>query len=221
MSDPKWTSGDKIESLASEQAKADPSGQPPPGEAPPVPADVLSVPREGLEDRTGERKRVLIIGGGMAGLVAAYELRRQGHDPVVFEAQGRVGGRIYTLRAPFGPELYAEAGAMRIPSAHDLTMEYCRLFDLPMRPFVMGNPKGIVYVGGERMTAAEANEHPERLPFNLAADRARPIGRFSVAGRDRRHQGDGRQRRRPGVAGDRAPLRRVLAVRISEVPRLQ
>ena len=168
MSDPKWTSGDKIESLAAEQAKADPSGQPPPGEAPPVPADVLSVPREGLEGRSGERKRVLVIGAGMAGLVAAYELRRQGHDPVVFEAQGRVGGRIYTLRAPFAPGIYAEAGAMRIPSAHDLTMEYCRLFELPMRPFVMGNPKGIVYVGGVRMTAAEANEHPERLPFNLA-----------------------------------------------------
>jgi monoamine oxidase len=37
-----------------------------------------------------------------------------------------------------------------------------------MRPFVMGNPKGLVYIGGERMTAAEANEHPERLPFKLA-----------------------------------------------------
>ena len=56
---------------------------------------------------------------------------------------------------------------MRIPRAHNLTLEYCALFDLPMRPFVMGNPKGLVYVGGQRMTAAEANEHPERLPFNL------------------------------------------------------
>jgi monoamine oxidase len=157
-----------IESLAAEQAKADPSGQPPPSEHPPVPDDVLAVPREGLEDRAGERKRVLIIGAGIAGLVAAYELRRQGHEPVVLEAQNRVGGRIYTFRDSFAPGLYAEAGAMRIPRSHDLTMEYCRLFDLPLRPFVMGNSKGLVHIGGVRMTAAEANEHPERLPFNLS-----------------------------------------------------
>ncbi len=113
----RWSSGDKIESLAAEQAKADPSGQPPPDEAPPVPRDVLEVPREGLESRTQPAKRVLIIGGGMAGLVAAYELKRQGHQPVVLEAQNRVGGRIYTLRS-FAPGLYAEAGAMRIPRSH-------------------------------------------------------------------------------------------------------
>ncbi|MFD2354188.1 FAD-dependent oxidoreductase [Nonomuraea ferruginea] len=44
------------------------------------------------------RKRVLVIGAGMAGLVAAYELMRQGHEPVVLEAQQRVGGRVLTLR---------------------------------------------------------------------------------------------------------------------------
>jgi monoamine oxidase len=166
--DKRWTSTDRIESLAAEQQKADPSGQPPPDEAPPVPRDVLNVPREGLERREGARKKVLIIGAGMAGLVAAYELKRQGHTPVILEAQGRVGGRVYTLREPFAPGLYAEAGAMRIPRAHNLTLEYCSLFKLPMRPFVMGNPNGLVYVGGQRMTAAQANEHPENLPFNLS-----------------------------------------------------
>ena len=82
MADEKrWTSTDRIESLAAEQSKADPSGQPSPDEAPPVPRDVLSVPREGLERHEGKRKKVLIIGAGMAGLVAAYELKRQGHQP--------------------------------------------------------------------------------------------------------------------------------------------
>jgi monoamine oxidase len=86
----------------------------------------------------------------------------------VLEAQNRVGGRIYTLRAPFAPGLYAEAGGMRIPRAHDLTVKYCELFDLPMRPFVMGNPKGLVHLGGARMTKAEADADPARLPFILA-----------------------------------------------------
>ncbi len=76
---------------------------------------------------------MVIIGAGLAGLVAAFELKRQGHRPIVLEAQNRVGGRVYTLRS-FAPGLYAEAGAMRIPRAHDLTMAYCELFGLEMRP---------------------------------------------------------------------------------------
>jgi monoamine oxidase len=133
----------------------------------PLPANTLDVPSRGLDDRPGRRKRVVVMGAGVAGLVAAFELQRLGHEPVVLEAQNRVGGRIYTLRS-FAPGLYAEAGAMRIPRAHDLTLEYCRLFGLPTRPFVMGNPEGLVYVGGVRMTAREAAANPRRLPFRLA-----------------------------------------------------
>jgi len=132
----------------------------------PVAKEVLAVPREGLEERPQLQKRVIIVGGGIAGLVAAFELARQGHEPLVLEAQHRVGGRVYTLR-DWAPGLYIEAGAMRIPRVHDLTLEYCNLFGLQLRPFVMGNPKAFVYVGGERMTMAEADEHPERLPFEL------------------------------------------------------
>jgi monoamine oxidase len=108
------------------------------------------------------------MGAGMAGLVAAFELLRQGHEPIVLEAQNRVGGRVWTCR-DFAPGLYAEFGAMRIPRVHDLTLEYCKLFDLRLRPFVMGNPKAIVYLGGVRMTAEEADRDPGRLPFDVAA----------------------------------------------------
>ena len=110
---------------------------------------------------------MIIIGGGIAGLVAAFELRRQGHEPLVLEAQHRVGGRVRTIR-DFAPGLYAEAGAMRIPRVHDLTLAYCDLFGLEMRPFVMGNPKTLVHIDGQRMTTAEADEAPEKLPFDLA-----------------------------------------------------
>jgi monoamine oxidase len=133
----------------------------------PVAPEILEIPDEGLGAGPKARKPVVIIGAGLAGLVAAFELKREGHEVVVLEAQNRVGGRIYTLRAPFAPGLYAEAGGMRIPRAHDLTLRYCELFDLPLRPFMMGNPKALVHLGGERMTREEADREPDRLPFHL------------------------------------------------------
>ena len=130
----------------------------------------------GLERRPEPGKRVIIIGAGMAGLVAGYELARAGHDPLILEAQNRVGGRIYTLRR-FAPGLYAEAGAMRIPRVHDLTLGYIDHFGLPLRPFVMGNPKGLVYVGGRRMTADQAGIAPDELGFAVAEhERGRSYG---------------------------------------------
>ena len=120
-----------------------------------------------MERREQPAKRVVVIGAGMAGLVAAYELERAGHDPIVLEAQNRVGGRIYTLRK-FAPGLYAEAGAMRIPRVHDLTLGYIEHFGLELRPFVMGNPKGLVHVGGRRMTAEQAGLTPDDLGFVVA-----------------------------------------------------
>ena len=159
--------GPDSQSTALPQHRPDASPQPDPDEAPPPSAATLAVPRSGLGGRPGAAHRVVIIGAGLAGLVAAYELKRQGHKVIVLEAQNRVGGRIHTLRG-FAPGLYAEAGGMRIPRAHDLTLEYCRLFDLPLRPFVMNNPKGLVYLDGERMTIEAANAQPSRLPFELA-----------------------------------------------------
>ena len=179
-----------------DEPSRDPEEQPPPSDVP-VAAEVLSVPGAGLEPRAGERKRVVVIGAGMAGLVAAFELARQGHDPLILEAQNRVGGRVYTLRA-FAPGLYAEAGAMRIPRVHDLTLRYCDLFGLSLRPFMMGNPKGLVHIAGRRMTAEEARQQPDQLPFQVAEhERGRSIDEmWEEATRDLRELLD-----REGAAG--------------------
>jgi len=80
------------------------------------------------------RRRVLIIGAGLAGLVAGYELDKKGFDVSLFEAQSRPGGRVLTYRQ-FDEGLYAEAGAARIPRDHDLTLKYVGAFALPLIPF--------------------------------------------------------------------------------------
>src|SRR6476646_10374274 len=69
-------------------------------------------------------KKIIIIGAGMAGLSAGYELTQLGHDVTILEARARPGGRVQTLREPFDDGLYAEAGAARIPEDHNLTLKY-------------------------------------------------------------------------------------------------
>lgn len=83
----------------------------------------------------GPAKKVLVLGAGMAGLVAAYELTQLGHDVTVLEARTRPGGRVHTLREPFSDGLYAEEGAARIPDNHELTLKYVKQFALPLEPF--------------------------------------------------------------------------------------
>jgi monoamine oxidase len=129
---------------------------------------LLAVARDGLPRREGRPRRVVVVGAGMAGLVAAWELARAGHDPVILEARARVGGRIHTLREPFSDGLYAEAGAMRIPRAHELTLAYCERFGLRLRPFTSSNPRAYVYLRGHRWRLEEVQAAPDCLGFPLA-----------------------------------------------------
>ena len=114
----------------------------------------------------GQTKQVIVVGAGIAGLCAAYELSASGHDVTVLEAQNVPGGRVHTLRAPFADGLYAEAGASRIPTSHDLTLGYARLFGLPLVPFAPTDVPSIRYAYGQRtrIVPEAAFEWPTGVP---------------------------------------------------------
>jgi monoamine oxidase len=111
----------------------------------------------GRIERAGEPQTVVVIGAGLAGLAAAYELTRAGHEVTVLEARLRPGGRVHTLRDSFADGLYAEAGATHIPDNHKHTLHYIGLFGLPLDP--VPPIQEVYYVRGQRL-AVEPGVEP-------------------------------------------------------------
>src|SRR6188472_1220660 len=92
--------------------------------------------------------KIIIAGAGLAGLCAAYELEKRGHECIILEADGsHVGGRARTLRLQDG--LYGEAGAMRVPEVHQITRHYLKELGVAIRPFVSTNANAFYFLRGQ------------------------------------------------------------------------
>ncbi len=114
-------------------------------------------------DATGRRPGdVTILGGGIAGLVAAYELERLGAKVKLYEARPVLQGRIRTHR--FSDGTYGELGPMRIPLHHDATRHYIDVCGLSLRPFITShqNLDGFYDIAGvaTRMRTAMIDLYP-------------------------------------------------------------
>jgi monoamine oxidase len=104
----------------------------------PVAASAASVPN--LPADAGKGVKVVVLGGGLAGLIAAYEMSKAGFQCTVLEARDRPGGRVWTIRngsvvesvdvpkqiAHYDRDNYFNAGAARIPSVHKTILNYCK-----------------------------------------------------------------------------------------------
>ncbi|WP_132144679.1 flavin monoamine oxidase family protein [Luteibacter rhizovicinus] len=102
---------------------------------------------------SGNGASVLILGAGLAGLVAAYELRKAGYKVQVLEYNQRAGGRNWTLRGgdtytelgghtqtcQFDQGQYFNPGPWRIPYHHYGVLDYCRQLGVALEPFVQVN----------------------------------------------------------------------------------
>lgn len=100
-------------------------------------AGLAPKPAAALAD-TGGGRCVVVLGAGLAGLGAAYNLMKRGYDVTVLEAQDRPGGRVYTVRDGFERGGHAEMGAIRIFETHEYTLKYVNEFGLELTPYDVG-----------------------------------------------------------------------------------
>lgn len=111
---------------------------------------MTATPAEGeelkLQPGAGNGVKVAVLGGGIAGLVSAYELGKAGYNCTVLEARSRPGGRNWTVRGgtkveftdgmvqtgEWGPDNYLNAGPARLPSIHKTILGYCNELGVPL-----------------------------------------------------------------------------------------
>lgn len=128
---------------------------------------------------SGQNKTVLVLGAGIAGLAAAYELTRAGFKCRVLEAQPRAGGRNFTVRrgsviteetaehgaieqkCDFDEGLYVNLGPGRIPYHHRRMLHYCSELGVPLEIYVIETTANLFHMkdafGGQPLVRRRIN----------------------------------------------------------------
>jgi monoamine oxidase len=104
--------------------------------------------------------RVIVVGAGIAGLTCAYRLRQAGIPVRVFEAQNRIGGRMFSLRGHFDDGQIAELGGELVDTGHVHLRRLAKHLHLPLDDLTADVPAepAVWFFGGRRRPEREVIE---------------------------------------------------------------
>ena len=117
-------------------------------------------------------RRVAVVGAGLAGLTAAWELEQAGVEVRLFEQSNRAGGRVWTIRDQFDDGMELDAGAMGAGAGYTNWLQYCDAFGVktftPERR--QGGPGARIRLDGETRSVADLRADPASWPIALSED---------------------------------------------------
>ena len=122
-----------------------------------------------FDGSSAKGKKILVLGAGLAGMAAAYELSKLGYQCTILEARNRAGGRVFTVRqgseseetvngkarAAFDTGLYFNAGPSRIPHHHAITLHYCKELGVPLEVYNNANEAAYFFSEGKGKLASQ------------------------------------------------------------------
>lgn len=125
-------------------------------------------PKPVLDGRP-KNKKIIVLGAGVSGLTAGYELNKLGYDVKIIEARDRVGGVNWTVRkgathtevgpggetqvCKFDEGMYVNGGPWRIPHWHTGVLGYCKELGVPLEIFVNEAEAAYFYYEGAEVGA--------------------------------------------------------------------
>lgn len=137
--------------------------------------EVLSAQDIFIEGPTKNPKKVVVIGAGLAGLAAAWDLKSAGHDITVLEARDRPGGRVSTIREPFADGLYAEEGAAAYSNSYTQALKFIDEFGLEKIPLQF--PEQITYyLNGKKIHSRPGEKIEWPYPLTKEEQELGPMG---------------------------------------------
>jgi monoamine oxidase len=116
--------------------------------------------RTGTAPAPASGTRIVIVGGGMAGLNTAYKLQKVGLNATIFEGSDRTGGRMFTARDLLGEGITTELGGEFIDSTHEEMLTLMTEFGLEkldtLSPEAESLKKETYFINGRHYTQAQA-----------------------------------------------------------------
>src|SRR3954464_9363012 len=146
----------------------------------------------------GAAPRVVVVGGGLAGLTCAYRLKQSGIQAQLYEASDRLGGRCWTRRGDFAEGQIAEHGGELIDQGHTQVRKLAQELGLNLDNLLAGEVNGtdpFYYFDGKPYSFTEATEDLKGIwqqihkdvsaasyptLYNLSTERGRELDQMSI-----------------------------------------
>jgi monoamine oxidase len=129
---------------------------------------------ESAETKT-RQPNIAIVGGGIAGLNAAYQLKKAGFSATIYEASNRLGGRIHSVTGTVGEGLVTDLGGSLINTEHEDILALVKEFDLQLFNRVKDAerfpfPEVGYFLDGKMRSEAEVAEKLRSLAKQIGKD---------------------------------------------------